>query len=151
MLATRGEIPEARFQFEQAIRLKPDSAEAVVELGGEIKDRKGVNLPDTLLPVSSMTDKDRRDLHAALDAGVDWVALSFVQRPEDVAELRKLVAGRAAILAKIEKPKALEWLPQILELSDALMVARGDLGVELPIETVPGRQKEITRAARQRR
>jgi pyruvate kinase len=127
---------------------KPDSAEAVVELGGTIKDRKGVNLPDTLLPVSSMTDKDRRDLHAAIELGVDWIALSFVQRPDDVAELRKLVAGRAAILAKIEKPKALESLNQILELSDALMVARGDLGVELPIETVPGRQKEITRAAR---
>jgi len=127
---------------------KPDSAEAVVELGGVIKDRKGVNLPDTLLPVSSMTDKDRRDLHAALELGVDWIALSFVQRPDDVAELRKLVAGRAAILAKIEKPKALESLGEILELSDALMVARGDLGVELPIETVPGRQKEITRAAR---
>jgi pyruvate kinase len=127
---------------------KPDSAEAVVELGGVIKDRKGVNLPDTLLPVSSMTDKDRRDLHAAIDLGVDWIALSFVQRPEDVAELRKLVAGRAAILAKIEKPKALESLSEILDLSDALMVARGDLGVELPIETVPGRQKEITRAAR---
>ncbi|HEX3652037.1 MAG TPA: pyruvate kinase [Rhizomicrobium sp.] len=127
---------------------KPDSAEAVVELGGTIKDRKGVNLPDTLLPVSSMTDKDRRDLHAAIDLGVDWIALSFVQRPEDVAELRKLVAGRAAILAKIEKPKALESLSEILDLSDALMVARGDLGVELPIETVPGRQKEITRAAR---
>ena len=127
---------------------KPDSAEAVVELGGVIKDRKGVNLPDTLLPVSSMTDKDRRDLHAALELGVDWIALSFVQRPDDVAELRKLVAGRAAILAKIEKPQALESLGEILELSDALMVARGDLGVELPIETVPGRQKEITRAAR---
>ncbi|HEX3943097.1 MAG TPA: pyruvate kinase [Rhizomicrobium sp.] len=127
---------------------KPDSAEAVVELGGTIKDRKGVNLPDTLLPVSSMTDKDRRDLHAAIELGVDWIALSFVQRPDDVAELRKLVAGRAAILAKIEKPKALESLNEILELSDALMVARGDLGVELPIETVPGRQKEITRAAR---
>ncbi|MBV9571972.1 MAG: pyruvate kinase [Alphaproteobacteria bacterium] len=127
---------------------KPDSAEAVVELGGVITDRKGVNLPDTLLPLSAMTDKDRRDLHAALDIGVDWVALSFVQRPDDVAELRKLVAGRAAVLAKIEKPKALEFLPDILELSDALMVARGDLGVELPIETVPGRQKEITRLAR---
>ncbi len=127
---------------------KPDSAEAIVELGGTIKDRKGVNLPDTLLPVSSMTDKDRRDLHAAIDLGVDWIALSFVQRPDDVAELRKLVAGRAAILAKIEKPKALESLAEILDLSDALMVARGDLGVELPIETVPGRQKEITRAAR---
>ena len=127
---------------------KPDSAEAVVELGGVLKDRKGVNLPDTLLPLSAMTDKDRSDLAAALDLGVDWVALSFVQRPEDVAELRKLVAGRAATLAKIEKPKALESLTGILELSDALMVARGDLGVELPLETVPGRQKEITRAAR---
>ncbi|HSC19390.1 MAG TPA: pyruvate kinase [Rhizomicrobium sp.] len=127
---------------------KPDSAEAVVELGGELTNRKGVNLPDTLLPLSAMTDKDRRDLHAALDLGVDWVALSFVQRPEDVAELRKFAGGRAAILAKIEKPKALESLPDILDLSDALMVARGDLGVELPIETVPGRQKEITRAAR---
>ena len=127
---------------------KPDSAEAVVELGGVITNRKGVNLPDTLLPVSAMTDKDRRDLHAALDIGVDWIALSFVQRPDDVAELRKLVSGRAAVLAKIEKPKALEFLPDILELSDALMVARGDLGVELPIETVPGRQKEITRLAR---
>jgi pyruvate kinase len=127
---------------------KPDSAEAVVEIGGTIKDRKGINLPDTLLPVSAMTEKDRRDLHAALDLGVDWIALSFVQRPEDVAELRKLVSGRAAVLAKIEKPKALESLTEILDLSDALMVARGDLGVELPIETVPGRQKEITRAAR---
>src|ERR1051325_4320071 len=127
---------------------KPDSAEAVVELGGVLKARKGVNLPDTLLPLSAMTEKDRGDLAAALDLGVDWVALSFVQRPDDVAELRKLVAGRAAILAKIEKPKALEWLPQIFELSDRLRVARGDLGVELPLETVPGRQKQITRAAR---
>jgi pyruvate kinase len=127
---------------------KPDSAEAAVEVGGVIKDRKGINLPDTLLPLSAMTEKDRRDLHAALDLGVDWIALSFVQRPDDVAELRKLVHGRAAVLAKIEKPKALESLNEILDLSDALMVARGDLGVELPIETVPGRQKEITRAAR---
>jgi pyruvate kinase len=127
---------------------KPDSAEAIVELGGVLKDRKGVNLPDTLLPLSAMTEKDRGDLAAALELGVDWIALSFVQRPDDVAELRKLVAGRAAILSKIEKPKALESLSEILELSDALMVARGDLGVELPLETVPGRQKEITRAAR---
>src|SRR6185503_202824 len=92
--------------------------------------------------------KDRADLDAALDVGVDWVALSFVQRPEDVAELKKLVAGRAAVLAKIEKPKALDSLDAILELADALMVARGDLGVELPLEAVPGRQKQITRAAR---
>ncbi len=127
---------------------KPDSAEAFVEIGGILKDRKGVNLPDTLLPVSAMTDKDRSDLEAALSLGVDWIALSFVQRAEDVAELRKLTRGRAAILSKIEKPKALESLDAIIELSDALMVARGDLGVELPLEAVPGRQKQITRAAR---
>ena len=127
---------------------KPDSAEAIVELGGELKDRKGVNLPDTLLPVSAMTDKDRSDLAAALALGVDWIALSFVQRPDDIAELKKLVHGQAAVMAKIEKPKALERLDEILELADALMVARGDLGVELPLETVPGRQKEIIRAAR---
>ncbi|MGD0865769.1 MAG: pyruvate kinase [Rhizomicrobium sp.] len=127
---------------------KPDSAEAIVEVGGELKDRKGVNLPDTLLPVSAMTDKDRSDLDAALHLGVDWIALSFVQRPDDVAELKKLVRGRAGVLAKIEKPKALATLPEIIELSDALMVARGDLGVELPLESVPGWQKEITRAAR---
>src|ERR1700761_1819925 len=126
----------------------PDGAEAFVEVGGVVKDRKGVNLPDTLLPVSAMTDKDRSDLEVALELGVDWIALSFVQRPEDVAELRKLTRGRAAILSKIEKPKAIESLDAILELSDAVMVARGDLGVELPLEAVPGRQKQITRAAR---
>ena len=123
-------------------------AEAMVEVGGEIKDRKGVNMPDTLLPISAMTPKDRADLDAALALGVDWVALSFVQRPEDVAEVKKIVAGRAGVLAKIEKPKALDSLDGILELADALMVARGDLGVELPLEAVPGLQKQITRAAR---
>jgi len=128
--------------------VKDDTAEAFVEVGGEIKDRKGVNLPDTLLPVPAMTQKDRSDLDAALNLGVDWVALSFVQRPEDVAELKKIVAGRAGVLAKIEKPKALDSLPEILELADALMVARGDLGVELPLEAVPGKQKYITRLAR---
>jgi pyruvate kinase len=127
---------------------KPDTAEAFVEIGGELKDKKGVNLPDTLLPLSAMTDKDRSDLDAACNLGVDWIALSFVQRPDDVAEVRKLARGRAAVLAKIEKPKALESLGEIIELSDALMVARGDLGVELPLESVPGWQKEITRAAR---
>jgi pyruvate kinase len=123
-------------------------AEAIVEVGGEIKNRKGVNMPDTLLPMSAMTPKDRSDLDAALHVGVDWVALSFVQRPEDVAELKKVVAGRAGVLAKIEKPKALASLDGILELADALMVARGDLGVELPLEAVPGLQKQIIRAAR---
>ncbi|MES2473474.1 MAG: pyruvate kinase [Pseudomonadota bacterium] len=123
-------------------------AEAIVEVAGEIKDRKGVNMPDTLLPMSAMTPKDRADLDAALELGVDWIALSFVQRPEDVAELKKIVAGRAGVLAKIEKPKALSSLAGILELADALMVARGDLGVEMPLERVPGLQKQITRAAR---
>ena len=128
--------------------IKDDTAEAFVEVGGEIKDRKGVNLPDTLLPVPAMTQKDRSDLDAALNLGVDWIALSFVQRPEDVAELKKIVAGRAGVLAKIEKPKALAALPEIIELADALMVARGDLGVELPLEAVPGKQKYITQMAR---
>jgi pyruvate kinase len=105
-------------------------------------------MPDTLLPMSAMTPKDRADLDAALELGVDWIALSFVQRPEDVAELKKIVAGRAGVLAKIEKPKALSSLHGILELADALMVARGDLGVEMPLERVPGLQKQITRAAR---
>jgi pyruvate kinase len=125
-----------------------DFAEAVVEVPGEIKDRKGVNMPDTLLPMSAMTQKDRSDLAAALAIGVDWIALSFVQRPEDVAELKQIVAGRAGVLAKIEKPKALESLEGILELADALMVARGDLGVEMPLEAVPGLQKRIVKAAR---
>jgi pyruvate kinase len=128
---------------------KGDSfAEAIVEVPGEIKNRKGVNMPNTLLPMSAMTPKDRRDLEAALAIGVDWIALSFVQRPEDVAELKQIVAGRAGVLAKIEKPKALESLEGILELADALMVARGDLGVEMPLEAVPGLQKRIVRAAR---
>lgn len=123
-------------------------ADAIVEVGGQIKDRKGVNMPDTLLPLSAMTPKDRADLDAALHLGVDWIALSFVQRPEDVAELKKIVQGRAGVLAKIEKPKALASLHGILELADAIMVARGDLGVEMPLERVPGLQKQITRAAR---
>ncbi len=125
-----------------------DRAEATVMVGGTLKDKKGVNLPDTVLPIPAMTPKDRTDLDAALHLGVDWIALSFVQRPDDVAELKKVIGGRAAALAKIEKPKALEWLPDILDLSDALMVARGDLGVELPVQEVPGQQKYITRAAR---
>src|SRR6201985_3092232 len=123
-------------------------ADAIVEVGGEIKNRKGVNMPDSLLPLSAMTPKDRADLDAAMNIGVDWVALSFVQRPEDVAELKKIVAGRAGVLAKIEKTKAVSSLAGNLELADALMVARGDLGVELPLEAGPGLQKQIPRAAR---
>jgi len=119
-----------------------------VAVGGRISDRKGVSLPDTDLPVSAMTSKDRADLDASLAAGIDWIALSFVQRPEDVAEAKKLVRGRAAVMAKIEKPQAIDRLAEILDVADALMVARGDLGVELPVERVPGLQKQMTRMAR---
>jgi len=129
-------------------RVGPDHAETVVLSGGRLSDSKGVNVPNAILPLSPLTDKDRRDLQFGLDLGADWIALSFVQRPEDVAEARRLVAGRAAIMAKIEKPAAIEQLEQIIDLADGIMVARGDLGVELPPEDVPGLQKRIVRAAR---
>jgi pyruvate kinase len=119
-----------------------------VEVGGRVSDRKGVSLPDTTVPLAALTPKDRSDLDAALDTGVDWIALSFIQRPEDVAEAKKLTRGRAAILAKIEKPQAVSRLDEIMEQTDSLMVARGDLGVEMPLESVPGIQKQITHAAR---
>jgi len=123
-------------------------AVTIVEVGGTLSDRKGINVPDTTLLVSALTAKDRSDLEAALNAGVDWIALSFIQRPDDLAEVRKVARGRAGVLAKIEKPQAVERLADIIEHADALMVARGDLGVELPVERVPGIQKQITRAAR---
>jgi pyruvate kinase len=126
----------------------PEHALVRVVTGGKMSDRKGVSLPDTDLPVSAMTPKDRADLEAALETGVDWVALSFVQRADDVLEAKKLVRGRAAIMSKIEKPQAIDRLAEIMEASDALMVARGDLGVELPAERVPGLQKQMTRMAR---
>jgi len=119
-----------------------------VEVGGKLSDRKGVSLPNSVLPFSALADKDRSDLEAALEAGTDWVALSFIQRPEDIAEAKKITRGRAAIMAKIEKPQAIGRLGDILDLTDALMVARGDLGVELPLEQVPGLQKQMTRACR---
>ncbi|MFZ6749367.1 pyruvate kinase [Undibacterium sp. Ren11W] len=117
--------------------------------GGVLSDRKGVNVPDVVLPIPALTEKDRRDLSFALEMGADWIALSFVQRPEDVLEARALVAGRACILAKLEKPAALDRLEEIVAVSDAIMVARGDLGVELPPERVPGVQKRILRVCRQ--
>jgi len=126
----------------------PDHALVRVVTGGKMSDRKGVSLPDTDLPVSAMTAKDRADLEAALETGIDWIALSFVQRADDVIEAKKLVRGRAAIMSKIEKPQAIDRLADIMEASDALMVARGDLGVELPAERVPGLQKQMTRMAR---
>jgi pyruvate kinase len=108
-----------------------------VEVAGKVSDRKGVSLPDTTIPFSALTAKDISDLEAALHTGIDWVALSFIQRPEDIAEAKKITRGRAAVMAKIEKPQAVKRLPEIMELADALMVARGDLGVEMPLEKVP--------------
>jgi pyruvate kinase len=119
-----------------------------VMVGGRLSDRKGVNLPDTVVPLSALTPKDRADLAFALAHGIDWVALSFVQRPDDLREARGLIQGRAALLAKIEKPSAVDSLEEIVSLCDALMVARGDLGVEMPLQAVPGLQKRIVRAAR---
>ena len=119
-----------------------------VEVGGTLASRKGISLPDSLLPMGALTDKDKADLDFVVNLGIDWLALSFVQRWEDVAEAAKLVNKRAAIMAKIEKPAALTDLDHIIELSDGIMVARGDLGVELPVQKVPGLQKRITRRAR---
>ena len=127
-----------------------DPARLVTEVitGGRLSDHKGLNVPDVVVPLAALTPKDRADLAFALDHKVDWIGLSFVQRPEDVAEARALIGGRAALLAKIEKPQALERLMEILELADAVMVARGDLGVELPPEHVPPAQKRIVAMAR---
>ncbi|MCJ2035897.1 pyruvate kinase [Methylobacterium sp. J-068] len=128
--------------------LTADSLTAEVVIGGALSNRKGVNLPGTLLDVSPLTPKDRADLAFGLDLGVDWVALSFVQKPSDVIEARGLIGDRAGIMTKVEKPQALERIADIIRLSDAVMVARGDLGVEIPHEDVPGRQKELIRACR---
>ena len=133
---------------QRVVSATADRIETVVEVGGRISNNKGLNVPDVVLPLAALTDKDRTDLAFALDQGVDWIALSFVQRPEDVAEAKRLIGGRAALLAKIEKPAAVERLEGILELADAVMVARGDLGVELPPQQVPPLQKQIVEAAR---
>ena len=136
------------------IRLKvnkcdKDFAQCSVLIGGELSNRKGVNVPGVVLPLSPLTHKDQNDLRFGLDLGVDWIGLSFVQRPEDITEARKLIASRAAICAKLEKPAAIERLEEIIEMSDAVMVARGDLGVEMPPEDVPVLQKHIIRTCRQ--
>ncbi|MFN3614668.1 MAG: pyruvate kinase [Rubrimonas sp.] len=124
------------------------SADTVVEVGGEISNRKGVNVPDVVLPLTALSDKDRKDLEFVCELGVDWLGLSFVQRREDVEEARLLAAGRAAIVAKIEKPAAVKNIDDIIAASDGIMVARGDLGVELPVAQVPPQQKKIVRACR---
>lgn len=120
-----------------------------VKVGGPVSDNKGVNVPDVVVPIPALTDKDRDDLEFALEQHADWIALSFVQRPEDVAEARTLIGDRAALLAKIEKPAAIDRLNDIIALADAVMVARGDLGVELPPEQVPPLQNKIVACARQ--
>lgn len=129
-------------------RCGPDFADTRVVSGGVLSDRKGVNVPGLVLPLSALTEKDRTDLQFGLALGVDWVALSFVQRPEDIVELRELVQGRAGIVAKLEKPAAIAALDAIVAQTDAVMVARGDLGVEMPAEAVPAIQKRIVEACR---
>ena len=126
----------------------PEHINTKVEVGGMLSNRKGLNVPDVVVPIAALTEKDRSDLAFALEQGVDWIAMSFVQRPEDVAEGKKLIGNKAALLAKIEKPAAIGRLEEILELADGVMVARGDLGVELPPEQVPPLQKKIVSTAR---
>jgi pyruvate kinase len=132
----------------RVIRADDNEIFCSAEVGGMISDRKGVNVPDAVVPVPALTEKDRRDLAFAVAQGADWIALSFVQRPEDVAEARRLMGGYGALMAKIEKPAAIDRIDEIIELSDGIMVARGDLGVELNPEDVPPLQKQIVAATR---
>ncbi|RMD47408.1 MAG: pyruvate kinase, partial [Alphaproteobacteria bacterium] len=132
----------------EVIDCGPDYAECRVLVGGTVSDRKGVNVPDAVLPLAALSEKDRADLEFVCGLGVDWLALSFVQRAQDVRETRELAAGRAAILAKIEKPAAVEAFDEILAEADGIMIARGDLGVELPVESVPPIQKRLLRRCR---
>ncbi|MDH3456672.1 MAG: pyruvate kinase [Gemmatimonadota bacterium] len=132
----------------RVIHGKRDSAETEVVVGGRLSDHKGISVPGTVVPLSPITDKDRIDLELALELGADWIALSFVQRPEDLDALRDLMGDRAKIMAKLEKPAAIEQLNGIIERADAIMVARGDLGVEMPPEEVPTVQKQVVRACR---
>lgn len=132
-----------------------DFVEVEIRAGSKLSDKKGLNVPGAIIPIPALTEKDKKDLQAALDMGVDWIAQSFVQRPEDVAETRKLMMGpngkpRAALMAKIEKPAALTCLGQILDLVDGIMLARGDLGIEIPPENVPSVQKRVVRDVRER-
>ena len=126
----------------------PDFADCLVLNGGEISDRKGVNVPDVILPLAALSEKDRTDLDFICDLGIDWLALSFVQRAEDIVDARNLIAGRASVMSKIEKPSAVKSFDDILKVSDGVMVARGDLGVELPVQNVPPIQKRLVRKCR---
>jgi len=162
--ATRVELPHREIfeAIEPGARLLLDDGKLVLRVlehdmerittqvivGGPLSNNKGLNVPDVVLPMAALTPKDRSDLSFAVEQGVDWIALSFVQRPEDLAEARKLIGGKAALLAKIEKPAAIERLEEIVEMCDGVMVARGDLGVELPPESVPPLQKRIVEVSR---
>ncbi|WP_188056148.1 pyruvate kinase [Sphingosinithalassobacter sp. CS137] len=162
--ATRVELPHREIfeAVEEGTRLLLDDGKLVlrvlsheadrittmVEVGGTLSNNKGLNVPDVVLPMAALTDKDRSDLAFAVEQGVDWIALSFVQRPEDLAEARRLIQGRTALLAKIEKPSAVARIEEIVEMCDGVMVARGDLGVELPPQSVPPLQKRIVETAR---
>ncbi len=125
-----------------------DYAETTVVVGGEISNRKGVNVPDVVLPLAALSEKDLKDLEFVCELGVDWLALSFVQRAEDIEQARALVKGRASLIAKIEKPAAVDAFPEILDAADGIMVARGDLGVELPVQALPPIQKRLVRGCR---
>jgi len=162
--ATRVELPHKEIfeAMEAGARLLLDDGKLVlrvlehddkrivtnVEVGGPLSNNKGLNVPDVVVPMAALTEKDRSDLAFAVEQGVDWIALSFVQRPDDLWEARKLIGGKTALLAKIEKPAAIERLEEIVEACDGVMVARGDLGVELPPQTVPPLQKRIVETAR---
>ncbi|MCE7887776.1 MAG: pyruvate kinase [Alphaproteobacteria bacterium PRO2] len=125
-----------------------DYVEAVIKSGSALSDKKGLNVPGAVIPIPALTDKDKKDLKAALAMGVDWIAQSFVQKPEDAAEAKKMIGGKAALMVKLEKPSALKTLDKILEICDGVMLARGDLGVEIPPEDVPGVQKRVVRQVR---
>jgi pyruvate kinase len=140
-------IDDGRIRL-KVLKTGKDKILCSAEVGGVISNRKGVNVPDTVVPVPALTEKDRRDLAFAIQNGADWIGLSFVQRPEDVAEARRLMGGYGALMAKIEKPSAVSHIDEIIELSDGIMVARGDLGVELDPEQVPPLQKQLVEAAR---
>lgn len=134
----------------KVIKKGANFVEAVIEAGSRLSDKKGLNVPDAVIPVPALTSKDKKDLKAALALGVDWIAQSFVQRPEDAAAAKKLIDGRAALMVKLEKPSALTKLDEILEIADGIMLARGDLGVEIPPEDVPAAQKRVVRLSRER-
>ena len=142
-------LDDGKFKL-RVVEARDERIDAEVMTSGLLASRKGVSLPDTVVPLASMTEKDRTDFEFAMTLGVSWIALSFVQRAEDIVAARKLAHGRSAIMAKIEKPSALSHLRDIIDLADGIMVARGDLGVEMPVEKVPGLQKQhySRRAAR---